>query len=178
MSLPTKSRHGNRAGFTMVEFTAVGAVLTVVVVATSAIWTGLLKPMRGSVAQLRIAQEARLATESILRDFSGSDPSQRLGTKTGGRLVGARVVNSELQLCFDGSPKNATADWALPDSTITYTVTGNRLERIDNITGNAIPIAADVDAMLLKDTGASIELQLTFERRQVRQQYELSLEKP
>lgn len=167
-----------RSAFTVVEFTVVGAVMTSIVVATSAIWTGLLSPMSDEIVELRLSQEARLIAESLKHEMSGVNPDNLLGLKVAGRLVGARENSGTLEFCFDGAPENSKAEWSSPDVVISYALNGEQLVRTNLSNGQETPVASDVDSFKVSESGGMISLELRLKRRGIDQDYEFSVEQP
>ena len=107
-----------------------------------------------------------MAVEALAHDLSGNLPEQIAGPKDLGRLVGRFVVDEqeELWLCFDGDPINDTADWASPDTVVTYHVENERLVRTNQQTGTSLVVADNVDQIQLADQadGVTIDLTLTY----------------
>ena len=124
-------RTGNRSrgdGFTVIEVMLTGALMSLLAVLISSAWAGLGRSTADATARCRIAQAANLAAESLAHDFCGSLPGQITGKPRHGRVVGRLVAGSQVQLCFDGDA-DGQADWAPPDTVITYEVQSSRLVR-------------------------------------------------
>ena len=150
----------------------VGGLMGLLVLLVSEAWFGLGRPSTDAVARCRITQEAKLAAESLARDLGGSLPGQTVGRKEYGRLVGRLVVDdSQLWLCYEGEPVNATADWGSPDTVITYAVEDGRLIRSDKKTETRFAVADNVDRMRLQQRLGRITIELTLSFRAFTQTY-------
>ena len=75
-----------------------------------------------NIAESQISTEARLAIESLRRDFGGCCPDTNLGDRSQWRLVGRMIPSTrEIRLCYDAD-RDATADWVAPDRVVTYSL--------------------------------------------------------
>jgi type II secretory pathway component PulJ len=166
-------------GFTLIEVLFASGIMSLLVLLLSAAWSGLGRPSADAVARLRVAEEANLAAQSLARDFSGNLGEQTIGGKKLGRIVGRMVVaGPQLRLCFDGDPVNGAADWAAPDTVITYEVLGNRLVRANLSTGTAFTVATNVDQVQLTAQPDGVRLDLTFSYRNVTRTYTIIAQDP
>ena len=168
-----------RRGFTLMEAMLVGGLMSLLVLLISGAWRGLGRSSADAVARCRVAQEANLAAESLAHDFCGNLPDQVAGQKELGRLVGRLVVGgTELRLCFDGNPVNDAADWAVPDTVITYHVEQNRLIRSNQQTGTALVVADNVNQMLLTEQADGVTVDLTFTYRNMTRTFTIVAKDP
>jgi hypothetical protein len=138
-----------------------------------AAWDGLGKPTTDVLARCRVAQEANLALAALACDFGGSLADAPTGPKEAGRAVGRLIVGkSELRLCFDGgATPNGQADWASPDTVITYNVQSNKLVRTNLNAGTSITVAGDVTSMELSPLANAVQIKLTFKYRDCTRSY-------
>jgi len=173
---PCRNRRG---GFTLTEVMLVGGLMSLLVLLISGAWRGLGRSSSDAIARCRVVQEANLAAESLAQDFAGSLPDQMLGGKQLGQLVGRSVVGgSELRLCFDGQPLNGAADWASPDTVISYRLEDGRLIRSDQQTSTARAVADGVSQIALGEQSDGVTIQLTFNYRNVTRTYTIVAKDP
>jgi len=166
-------------GFTLIEVTMASGIMSLLVLLLSAAWSCVGRSSADAIARCRIAQEANLAAQTLARDFSGSLPEETTGAKQLGRIVGRMVVGgSRLLLCFDGGSANGTADWAAPDTVITYDVLDNQLVRANLKTGTAFTVATSVDRMQLTAQADGVRIDLTFSHRDVAHTYTMIARDP
>jgi len=167
------------AGFTLVEVMIVGALMSFLVMLISGTWTGVGRSVVDAIARCRVSQEVNLATETLSRDFSGGLAEQATGPRKLGSMVGCLAVpGPELWLCYDGDPVNGVADWAAPDSVVTYTLQDNRLLRSNLQAGTAFVAAGNVEQMQLAEQPDGVTIDLTFKYRNVLQTYTFEAKGP
>ena len=166
-------------GFTLLETLVVSGLMALLVLLLAEAWSGLGRPLVDAMARSRVAEEANLAVTSLTRDWSGSLPGS-LGSLEQGRAVGHLVVDrSQLWICFDGGPApNEIADWAAPDTVISYAVESNKLIRQNQTTGSTFVAAKDVETMEVTDLGTAVEIKLTLRYRDVSRSYSLIAKTP
>jgi len=170
--IQTRARRRRLNGFTLLEVMVVSVAMGLLVLVLSGAWSGLGRPSADALVRCRVAQEANLAAASLARDFGGSLPDQTTGRKQSGWLVGLLVVDdSQLWLCFDGEPVNGVADWASPDTVITYEVQDDRLIRSNQQTETTFPVASNVEQMQLSQQAEEVEIELTFTYRDITRTY-------
>jgi hypothetical protein len=159
------------------ELTLVAALMTFMLVLVSGVWHAFGRSMTDTVACGRIAQEARLAMESLSRDLSGNLPEQVTGGKRLGQLVGHNVASGpELRLCYDGDA-DRTADWGAPDTVVSYHVESQQLVRsYDGL--SSVVMADGVDQMALTPLADGIQIDLTFRYRNLTKTYHLVTRDP
>ncbi|MHC4179931.1 MAG: hypothetical protein ACYSWU_20685 [Planctomycetota bacterium] len=145
----------------------------------SGAWRGLGRSSVDAFVRCRVAQEANLAVESLVRDLGGSLAGQTTGEKQIGRAVGRSVVdNSALWLCFDGEPADGAADWGPPDTVIVYEVQGGQLIRSNQQTGVALPVADKVSQMQLTEQIGGVRIDLTLQYRDLTRTYTIEARDP
>jgi prepilin-type N-terminal cleavage/methylation domain-containing protein len=174
-------RRGRR-GFSLVEVSIVSGLMAVLAVMLANAWSGLGRPLLEAAVRTRLAQEADLALASLSRDLGGylSDTVGRTGGKATYLFVGRlQPGGSQLWLCFDGgSSPNGQADWAPPDTVISYEVVGNALVRWDQTAGTSFVVARNVNSFQLQDLGNELQISLTLSFRTVSQTYTLIAKDP
>jgi len=157
------TRISRRCGFTLMEVVVVGALMSLLLMLFSAAWQGFARPTSSAVRRARLIREAGLLVEALSRDVGGSLAEQPLGNKETSRLVGHTVIaGNELRLCFDGDPADEIANWALPDTVITWTLTGDRIVRSNLLSGAVITVADSVDTFTVVDLPAAVQIQVQF----------------
>jgi type II secretory pathway pseudopilin PulG len=165
-------------GYTVIEVTLVAGLMSLLVLMISGVWSGLGRSTTDATARCRVAQEANLAMESLVRDLGGSLPDQITGEKQQGRLVGRLIAGGpQLQLCFDGDD-DGQADWGSPDTVIIYEVLSNRLVRRDVQAASEFTVAGNVDQMQLTDQGDGVGIDLTFTYREITRTYTIVAKDP
>jgi hypothetical protein len=170
---PAGRLHGH-GGFTLIEITIVGVMMTFLAVVFSMAWSGLGQPSADALVRCQVGQEARLAAACLAADLGGSLPGQGTGPVGLGKMVGRMVVGgAELWLCFDGGSPNAAADWGSPDTVITYAVEDGKLVRTNQAASTAFVVASNVTAMGVEEQGTGARIQLTFSFRDVERTYTL-----
>jgi len=162
-------------GFTLIEVMLVSCLMALLGILLSAIWTGFGRPLGDVAARCRVTQEAILAADSLARDFGGAltGPDGRIGSKLDGCFVGRlQPGGAALRLCYDGGPNpNGVADWGEPDTVITYEVQDNNLVRWDENAGTTFIVARNVQQMTLTDLGTGVQIELTFQYRDITRTY-------
>jgi type II secretory pathway component PulJ len=155
-----------RTGFTVLEFMLTSLLMTILAVVTAGAWSGLGRPSVDAVVRCRIHQEAEMALESLACDLSGALGEQSpQGARDAGRLVGRRIVGSQLQLCFEGEPLNGAADWATPDTLVTYDLQGQCLTRSNQQSGTTLTVARCVQSVQWTELPDGIRADLTISYR-------------
>jgi type II secretory pathway component PulJ len=169
-----------RGGFSLVELMIVATMTSVLLIMISGFWTSFGRSLADGVAQARTAGEATLALETLRRDLSGHLPGTTTGLQPVGRYVGRLVTDggTRLMLCFDGAPANGSADWASPDTVITYEVQDGRLVRLDQQTMGTFVVADRVDQFLVVDQGDRLRIDLTVTFRDFTNTYTLIAQDP
>ena len=172
-----------RPAFTLLETLMVTGLTALLVLLLSAAWAGFGRPAANAVARCRVAQEASMAVAALSSDLGGylADSPGRLGAKTLWPLVGRmQPAGNQLWLCFDGgTTPNGSADWASPDTVITYALQGTQLVRTNQSTGATFVVANDVQSLSVQDlSGGLFEIQLTFSYRDVTQTFTLKARDP
>jgi prepilin-type N-terminal cleavage/methylation domain-containing protein len=166
-----------RRAFTLVEVLLVSAMMTLLAMLLTTTWSGLGRPLVDAAARAHLSQEANLAAAALARDFGGNLPSSdgHLGFPANGKLVGRmQPGDNTLRLCFDsGGFANGLADWAAPDTVITYQVQNGNLVRWDENAGTTFIVSRYVDTMQLTDQGNGVEIKLTFDYRGMTRTYTL-----
>ncbi len=164
-------------GFTLLETTVVSALMSVLVLALAAAWSGFARPTADVISRCRVAQEANRAALCLAEDLGGSLPGAITGNWAAGRGVGRMVVNlTELWLCFDGGPSpNGIADWAAPDTVITYKLDGpsGNLIRLDQSTGVYWTVARNVSTLTVENLGSDIRITMTVRDRKITRTYRM-----
>ncbi len=141
-------------------------LMTILAVVTAGAWSGLGRPSVDAVVRCRVHQESETAIESLACDFSGGLGEQApQGPRDAGRLVGRRVVGSQLQLCFEGDSPNGAADWAAPDTVVTYDLQGDRLTRSNHQSGTTVTAARYVEAVQWTELPDGVQADLTVTYR-------------
>src|SRR5664279_262801 len=72
----TTRRRSGRTGFTMMELVVVSMLMSLLVIVVANVWKGFVKPALYAEQVCRVALEARMARETLARDFSGSAPEK------------------------------------------------------------------------------------------------------
>jgi type II secretory pathway pseudopilin PulG len=167
----------NRRAFTLVEILVVSALMILLAMVLTSLWSGLGRPLVEASARAQIAQDANLAAAALAGDFGGSltNQEERLGGLADGKLVGRMQPDgSILRLCFDGgTPADGLAEWGDPDTVISYEIQNGDLVRWDERAGTTFTVARNVQQMVLEDLGTGVEIQLTFAYRNVTRTYTL-----
>jgi type II secretory pathway component PulJ len=138
------------------------AVLALVI---STAWSDVGRTAVDLIARTQVLQEMDMAVATLSRDLGGSlaNPNGRLNGKTQGQLVGVRTVSGQLQLCYHGGSTPAgQPQWAPPDATIIYQLSGNALMRSDGSTTPEFTVARNVTAMNITQDQTFIYIGLTF----------------
>ena len=171
-----------RRGFTLIEVAVVSLLTVLLSTLLATTWSGLCRPAADIARHAFLAQEAKLAEDSLVRDLGGSlsNPEGRIGTKSQFRLVGRmQPGNSQLWLCFDGGDSpNGLADWGPPDTVIIYQVVGGQLVRWDQKANTTYVVARNVDTMEVQDQGDRVLIILTFSYRGITQSYTFCARNP
>lgn len=182
MSRSTSRQFRLRRGFSLVEVSIVSGLMAVLAVLLANAWSGLGRPLLDATVHARLAQEADLALAALSRDLGGylSDTAGRTGGKSTYPVVGRlQPGGSQLWLCFDGgSTPNGQADWAPPDTVISYEVVASALVRWDQTAGTSFVVARNVDSFYLQDLGSEVQITLTLSFRSVSQTYTLIAKDP
>ena len=146
----------------LLEVTIGTMMATMIAMMAAGVAVDVTRHMADSIAETQIAGEARLAVETLRRDFSGSSLDDTEGDPATWRLVGRMIPTiNELRLCFD-SGRDATADWIAPDRVIIYTQIDDRLIRSDQISGNSYTVARYVDDVEFIAAGGQITVTIDF----------------
>ncbi len=161
-----------RRGFTLLELTLVGTFLAILGVLLAGVSSGLVRGLVDAVARNKVTHAANLASASLSHDLAGSVPGQ-LGSKNSGRYVGRLTPNNtSLWLCFDGgATPNGIADWAGPDTVITYEVVAKQLVRTNRNIQQTFTVTGYVDKLTVADSADGVQLQLTFSYRDTKSTY-------
>lgn len=160
-----------RNGFTLVEATVVGGLMVFLAFLLAEAWRGLGRPLADSAAEFRLTQEANLAVTSLAQDFGGYLPeaSHSVETRSSdhGRVVGRLIVRgTQLWLCFDGGETpDGVADWARPDTVISYYIESGQLVRWNQNTDTLFTVARHANELNVKEGGNEVEIELTFSYR-------------
>ena len=166
-----------RAAFTLVEMLLVSTLMTVLAMLLTVTWSAFGRPLTDAATRSRISEEACLAAASLARDFGGNLASSdgRLGFPANGQLIGRmQPGDTVLRLCYDGGNRaDGLAEWADPDTVISYQVQGGSLVRWDENAGTSFVVARYVDSMQLVDQGNGVEIKLTFIYRGTTRTYTL-----
>jgi prepilin-type N-terminal cleavage/methylation domain-containing protein len=176
------TRTADRRGFSLVEVSVVTGLLAAFAMLLADAWGAFGSPLVESAFRARLDQEAALALDSLARDLGGSlgDNTGRIGSKLASQFVGWMApAGSQLWLCFDSTTSpNGIADWAAPDTVITYEVNANALVRSNQLTGTNFVVAGNVVALQAQDLGGTTQITLTFQYRDVSQTYTLMASSP
>ena len=168
-----------QAGFTLLELMISVGLSAFLMLMVSGMSADLWRSMASNAREIKVSGEATFALETLRRDFGGQLPGDLTGEKGLGSLVGRLVVgDGQLVLCFEGSPVNGTADWAVPDVVITYDVQDDRLVRTNGTTGTAFTVAENVKQFIVIDQGTGVSIELTLESRDVNRTYTLVAQDP
>jgi prepilin-type N-terminal cleavage/methylation domain-containing protein len=174
--------YGHPRGFTFVEVSVVSVLMVMLAMLLAETWNGLGRPLVEMASQSRLAHEANLALASLSHDLSGclSNSGGRIGGKTDNAFVGRlQPGNSQLWLCFDGGASpNGTADWAAPDTVISYEVDGSALVRHDQTAGTSFIVAQNVGSFVVEGLAGECQIALTFVYRNQSQSYFLIAQDP
>lgn len=169
--------HQCRPAFTLAEVMVVSFLTTMLAVILSDVWAGLGRPLVEATARAQIAQEVNLAAAALSRDFGGTLPGAegQQGGLADGKLIGhMEPAGTSLRLCFDGGlVPNGLADWADPDTVITYEVQDGNLVRWNENSGTTFIVARYVRQMQVADDGIGVEIRLTFVYRNLDRTYTL-----
>ena len=157
---PTRTR--KRRGISLLEVTIGTMMASMIAVMATGVAVDVTRHMADNIAETQIASEARMAIESLRRDFSGSSLDETSGDPDTWRLVGRMIPSvNELRLCFD-SDRDASADWIAPDRVVIYTQIGNRLVRSDLISGSSYTVARHVDDVQFIAASGEITVLIDF----------------
>ena len=152
-----------RRGFSLLEVTIGSMLAAMVAVMASGVAFDVSRHLVDNIAESQVSAEARLAIESLRRDFGGCCPDATTGDRSSWRLVGRMLPTSrELRLCFDAS-RDATADWIAPDRVITYSLSGDQLVRSDSISGTVYTVARYVDDIDMTVAANEITILIDFQ---------------
>lgn len=155
-----RHQHRNRHGMSLIEVSIAAIMASVLVLFASGVSIDLSRHIAGNLVDTRLSREARIITESLRRDLSGSSLDLTIGSRDQWRLVGTMTPTAdELRLCFDASD-DATADWVAPDLVVTYFVEGNRLVRNDASTGNDFTVSQFVDDFTVTSAGGRLTVEV------------------
>ncbi|TWU08185.1 hypothetical protein Pla52n_07670 [Stieleria varia] len=146
----------------LLEVTIGSMMVAVITVTASSVAVDMTRHIAGSIRQTRVVAEARLAIESLRRDFGGASLDDSQGDRVLGQLVGRRIASAdELQLCFDGDG-DAHPDWLGPDRVITYSLVDDQLIRTDSTTATSFVVAQHVESVNFEPMAGEIEIQIDF----------------
>jgi type II secretory pathway component PulJ len=162
-----------RRGFTVLEATVASTLVGFQALLIAAAWSGLGRPLRDTTALVEIQEEAQRAANFLAEDFGGQIDSALLGKKKKGKKAGKMAVGqAQLRLCFDGgSDPNGVADWADPDTVVTYSLQSGELLRTNQSTGGVAMVARYVEEVKVKDQGNGMSVEITFDHQGVRRKY-------
>lgn len=161
-------------GVSLVEVLISAMLSTWLLLMLSSWWFNWGRMLRDNVADIDLAGEARLALETLGRDFGGCLPGTTSGPKALGRCVGQMVIGGDcVRLCYDGAPTNGEADWASPDTVIEYNLHDGQLLRSNLQTGTVLVAATGVTRFAVTHTGAGLRIEFTLQRRQLQRAYTL-----
>jgi prepilin-type N-terminal cleavage/methylation domain-containing protein len=177
-----KFRRAYRRGFSLVEVSVVSGLLVALAMLLADAWSAFGSPLVETAFRCRLDQEAHMALASLARDLGGSlgDTTGRTGSKLASQFVGwTEPGGSQLWLCFDSPTNpNGLADWAAPDTVVSYQIDGNSLTRWNQLTGTTFVVAGNVTQLQAQDLGGSVEIWLTFQYRDISQTYTLIANSP
>jgi hypothetical protein len=166
-----------RKAYTLIEVLLVSSLMTMLAIIVAGVWSGLGGPIIDAISRARVAQEANMAAAALSRDFGGNlDLSEGSGGGlSDGKLVGvAHPGGTILRLCFDGGASpNGTADWADPDTVVSYQVDNGNLIRWNELSGATFVVARYIDSLEMSDVDAGVEIRLTCTFRKVTHTYTL-----
>jgi prepilin-type N-terminal cleavage/methylation domain-containing protein len=175
-------RRGHPRGFTLIEVSIVSILMAMLALLLAETWSGLGRPLVETAARSRLTQEANLALAALARDLGGclSDNAGRAGRKSVYAFVGRmQPGGTQLWLCFDGGANpNGTADWAAPDTVISYEVDNARLVRLNQTAGTSFVVAQNVGSFLVENLGSECQITVTFVYRNYSQTYQLIAQDP
>ncbi len=179
-ALPRSTMRRPTPGFSMIELMIVAAMTSFLLLMISGIWAAFGRALSDTAMQTRVLCEADIAVESLRRDLSGHLPSTTAGAMEDGRFVGRLVLagGSQLMLCFDGPPVNGVADWASPDTVVSYEVQDGQLLRIDQQSGSAFVVSDGVEQFAVVDQADGVTIDLTIRRRDQSRTYTLEAQDP
>lgn len=162
-----------RPGFTVLEAAIASSLLALLAMLVSASWSGLGRPMMGSLAHSRIQEEANRAASFLADDFGGQLGTVVVGKKKKGKKAGRIVVGSaELRLCFDGgTDPDGIPDWAPPDTVVVYSLQSGCLVRTNQTLGNTITVARQVESFTVNDQGSQVKIDLKLTYRNLSRTY-------
>ncbi|MEO1525347.1 MAG: hypothetical protein AAFX06_07915 [Planctomycetota bacterium] len=153
----------NRSGMSLLEVTIGAMMVATITVVAASVAVDMTRSIAENIGETQLATEARLAIESLRRDFSGNDPDNTVGERSQWRLVGRMIpMSDELRLCYD-SGTNGVADWTSPDRVIIYTVDDGHLIRTDVENARDNLIAHSITGINFEVLGGEIRMTLTFE---------------
>lgn len=168
-----------RSGFTLMEMMITAGLMSFLAILVSSAWVGFGRSMADSSRRCRIAQEANIAFEALARDLNGQQPDSVTGDRAIGREVGRLIVGgSQWMLCFDGEPANGIADWAAPDTVLTYEVLAGQLVRRNESTGAEFVVASNVEQLDLLDETDGTRVTLTLRYRDLTRTFTLVAKDP
>src|SRR5262249_39990475 len=144
---------------------------------TAAVWSGFGRPLADSITRAQIAQEANLAAAALARDFGGNlaGPDGRLGYIPNGKFIGRMVVDGNtLRLCYDGGTVvDGSAEWADPDTVISYFVEDGNLVRWNESAGTTFIVARYAQQLAVAEETNGVQLQITFSLHDLTRTYTL-----
>tara|TARA_R110002049_G_scaffold4601_5_gene32092 strand:- start:134565 stop:135152 length:588 start_codon:yes stop_codon:yes gene_type:complete len=165
------NRQASRRGFSLLEVTIGSLLAAMLAVMASGVAFDISRHFAANIAETQVSSEARLAVESLRRDFGGCCPDAILGDRSQWRLVGRMIPTTrEIRLCYDAD-RDATADWIAPDRVITYSLAGDRLVRSDAISGVDFTVARYVDDIDIVADAGEITFAIDFQIGNFAQSY-------
>ena len=177
---PGGRKRGRRGGFTLIEMAVVCLMLCLLATMMAGGWSAFGRPASDVEARCRIAQEASLAAESLVRDLSGYKPGAdgRAGGLGSSKFLDRmQPENAALWLCFDSeSNPNGTPDWGSPDAVVVYQLMDDRLVRSDHLAGTTVTVARYLSGLQVLDQPGltpGVMVQLSFSYRNFQRTYTL-----
>jgi len=161
------ARSRGQSGFTLLELLIAATLSVVLTLITAHFWSYFSRQLTDLNARARVAQELRLAVNSIRRDM--------------GPAVGATAVDTDqMLLCLDGGDvPNGTAEWGDPDTLVTYALVGGQLVRQDASAGTVVVVADHVADFTAQDVTESLrQMTVTVTRDDISRQVTLLWSKP
>jgi prepilin-type N-terminal cleavage/methylation domain-containing protein len=148
------ARSRGQSGFTLLELLIAATLSVVLTLITAHFWSYFSRQLTDLNARARVAQELRLAVNSIRRDM--------------GPAVGATAVDTDqMLLCLD------------PDTLVTYALVGGQLVRQDASAGTVVVVADHVAAFTAQDLTESLrQMTITVTRDDISRQVTLLWSKP
>ncbi len=165
---PVINTHGHKhAGFTLLEL-LIAAILSIGLTMIAAnFWRYSSRQMSGLNSRVCVAQELRLAVDSIAGDM--------------GATVGAAPVGeNRVLLCRDGGQEpNGVPEWGPPDSMVTYSMVDGQLFRHEQSSGLEIVVADNISAFTVEQiTGSLLRMMIEVEDGEITRQVILIWSKP